>query len=71
MNEMNSAVERLEARLECQAARIDALYALLEERGVATDRRSPIEKAPRIRPRSRGPRRRPHSRIHLGTATGV
>jgi hypothetical protein len=34
MNEMNATLDRLEARLEDQAARIDALYGLLELRGI-------------------------------------
>jgi hypothetical protein len=32
MNERNSALDRLEERIEQQAARIDDLYRLLEER---------------------------------------
>jgi len=35
MNDRHSTLDRLEARLEHQTARIDELYRLLEERGVA------------------------------------
>ena len=34
MSEMHTALERLERRIEDQTARIDALYELLEVRGV-------------------------------------
>jgi hypothetical protein len=34
MNEMHATLDRLEARIEDQEARIDTLYRLLEQRGI-------------------------------------
>jgi hypothetical protein len=66
MNETHATLERLETRIEDQTARIDALYGLLERRGVL----------PRGADAGRGdaPRRPPARRaahFHLGEATGV
>ena len=84
MNDMHSALERLEARLEYQTSRIDGLYAMLEERGVATrptgvsnrsdalhDELVRIEETPLLRAGHTRPLRRPPSRLRLGSATGV
>jgi hypothetical protein len=87
MTEMSSTIDRLEARLDYQAARIDALYALLQERGVLPrpadagrgdalfDEVLELEDAPLERERrarpSRPSRTRPRTRLHVGTATGV
>lgn len=84
MNETHSALDRLEARLDRQAARIDALYEMLEQRGVLPQSVATLEgdgAEPDAHAESRDPcsvwkrtsppaRRRP-TRIHLGDATGV
>jgi hypothetical protein len=86
MDESRSALDRLEARLEHQAARIDALYEMLEERGVLPQAAATLDEEwfgaePEAHPESRDlcsvwkrtspPARRRPTRIHLGDATGV
>lgn len=84
---MHSALDRLEARLDQQAGRIDALYELLEERGVLPRNGATLDgeewlgvelKAHADPPalcsvskRTSPPARRRRTRIHLGDATGV
>jgi hypothetical protein len=83
MREMPSSVDRLETRLDCLAARVDALYSLLEARGIVPspdgevrdslfDELLQIEEAPFARER-RAPRtrRRTAGRLHVGSASGV
>ena len=69
MDEMHAALDRLEAQIEDQTARIDALYALLELRGIL-----PQPEAPDVSCGWDG-QRRPTARrarhFHLGEATGV
>jgi hypothetical protein len=67
MNETQPTLERLEMRIEDQTARIDALYGLLELRGILPRETA----APRgdEAPRRRRARRAAH--FHLGEATGV
>lgn len=81
MNEMHSTLDRLEARIDHQAARIDALYALLEARGLLQlpvdagrgdaffDELAEIEDAPIAREVQARTRRQ--ARLHVGEATGV
>lgn len=83
MTEMSSTIDRLEARLDYQAARIDALYALLQARGLLSrpadagkgdalfDDLLDVEDAPLERERHTLSSRRPGRRVHVGTATGV
>jgi len=83
MREMSSALERLEARVEHQTARIDALFRMLEARGVIPspaktgagdaffDELVQIEDAPLARERRAGPARRRATRLHVGDSTGV
>jgi hypothetical protein len=68
MDEMHAALDRLEARIDHQGARIDALYEMLELRGVL----------PRIEARDlctvkkrKSPSVRRTTRLHVGEATGV
>jgi hypothetical protein len=82
MNEMHATLDRLETRIEDQGARIDALYRLLELRGILPQRAEAgrgdalFEDEPEVLdlPSShetpRHPRRR-RAHFHLGTATGV
>jgi hypothetical protein len=83
MSKTHSSLERLEARIDYQAARLDALYRMLETRGVLPrpvragrgdalfDELFHVEEAPFARQRrERPPRRRP-ARLHVGDATGV
>jgi hypothetical protein len=80
--EMHATLDRLETRIEGQGARIDALYRLLELRGILPrgaeagrgdalfdDEREVLDlpSSHEMSPRTR--RRRAH--FHLGTATGV
>jgi hypothetical protein len=87
MDEMHSALDRLEARLDHQAGRIDALYEMLEQRGVLPQSAATLEgeecfgAEPDAHAESRDlcsvwkrtspPARRRPTRIHLGDATGV
>lgn len=85
MTEMHSSIDRLEARIDHQAARIDALYALLQARGVlprpAEAGRGDalfddlpdleVEDSPLERERRATSARPPRTRLRVGTATGV
>jgi hypothetical protein len=79
MTEMYSTLDRLEARIEHQDARIDALYRLLETRGLLpVDAEEatllediPFEDAPLCRERYGRPAGRPPHRLRVGEATGV
>ena len=87
MDELHSALDRLEARLDQQAGRIDALYELLEQRGVLPRSGATLEgegwlgaglgahaDSPDLCSMSKRPSppaRRRRTRIHLGDATGV
>jgi hypothetical protein len=68
MREMHSTLDRLEARLDYQAARIDALYRLLGTRGVLPAR---VEDEPLVREIHAAPARHAPIRLHVGDATGV
>jgi hypothetical protein len=81
MDEMRAAMDRLEARLDHQAGRIDALYELLELRGIvprsvgtargdAFDDPDTRDLCSVWKQRSR-PTMRRSSRFHVGDATGV
>jgi len=82
MNEMHSTLDRLEAKIDCQTARIDALYALLQARGLLHvpvdagkgdalfDEVAEIEDAPIAREMRARPERR-RARFRVGEATGV
>ena len=77
MNEMHSTLGRLEARIDCQTARIDALYALLQARGLLRppveggyDELAAIEDAPIAREVQARPQRR-RAGFRVGDATGV
>jgi hypothetical protein len=83
MNEMHATLDRLETRIEDQAARIDALYALLELRGILP-RRVDVGRGDALfddsaelnlscrRPERPQPTvRRAAPRFHVGEATGV
>ena len=86
MDEMHSALDRLEARLDHQAGRIDALYEMLEQRGVlpqgvaalegetwfGADPEADVEARDpcSVWKRKSRPARRP-TRIRVGDATGV
>jgi hypothetical protein len=83
MNEMQATLDRLETRIEDQRARIDALYGLLELRGILPRRADAgrgdalFDDEPEAPDLSDGweGRRRPTARraahFHLGEATGV
>jgi hypothetical protein len=86
MTEVHSSVDRLEARLDYLAGRVETLYSLLEARGIPTapvdtgrsdalfDELVQIEDTPfarETRSRPRPPRRRPVSRLRVGSASGV
>lgn len=68
MNEMQDQLTRLEARIEHQTARIDALYQALEREGIL-----PLEVAdvPFSRRSTKPPARRRTAGFRLGNATGV
>lgn len=84
MNEMHATLDRLETRIEDQAARIDALYGLLELRGILP-RRVDVGRGDTLfddesegpdlscrwqeRPQPTAHRAAPH--FHVGEATGV
>ncbi len=83
MNEMHATLDRLETRIEDQAARIDALYALLELRGILT-RRVDVGRGDALfedsaeldlsccrQERPQPTVRRAAPRFHVGEATGV
>jgi hypothetical protein len=84
MDEMHSALDRLEARIDHQAGRIDALYEMLEQRSVFPRSAAALggETWFGAEPDAEGrdlcsvwtrksrPARRP-TRIHVGDATGV
>ena len=81
---MHSALDRLEARIDHQTGRIDALYEMLEQRGMiprsaatlrgdswyGADPEAEARDLCSVWKRRSPPARRP-SRIHLGDATGV
>lgn len=83
MNETHVTLDRLEARLDAQEARIEALYGMLELRGLLPrpvgagrgdalhdeDWESP-DLAP-ARQETRAPAKRRARRMRVGTATGV
>lgn len=82
MNDITSALERLEARLDYQTTRIDALYALLVEGSILHhpshrgddelfDELIQIEDAPLARGTHASPERNPSEPLHVGDATGV
>jgi hypothetical protein len=83
MNETHTTLDRLERRIEDEAARIDALYGLLELRGILPrgsdarrgdalfdDESEELDLSCRWQGRSR-PTARPMARFHVGNATGV
>jgi hypothetical protein len=80
MSEMRATLDRLERRIEDQTARIDALYRMLELRGLPRDDAGrgdalfdelfPDEDEP-LAPRPEVPTRRRATRLHVGSATGV
>jgi hypothetical protein len=73
MTRIYPSFDRLEARIDHQAARIDELYRLLEARGIipAPDKLDRIEDAPLQRERRAAPIRHRATRLHVGEATGV
>ena len=83
MNEMHATLDRLEIAIEDQSERIDALYGLLEQRGIlprggeAPKGDALFDDEPEALDLSGGRkgRRRPAAnratRFHLGEATGV
>ncbi len=83
MSSIYPSLDRLEARIEHQAARIDALYRRLEERGVIPgpadagttdalcDELVQIEDAPLARARRSRPVRRRATRLRVGNSSGV
>ena len=82
MTEMHSTLDRLEARLDYQASRIDALYRALEAHGVRVDDVTPggdalfdalvrIEDAPLARSARRTRPVRRGARLRLGQGGGV
>jgi hypothetical protein len=84
MNETHSTLSRLEARIDNQAAQLDALYAMLYARGILPrpmdagrggvlfDELDEVEDAPLVREaRARVSRRRRGVVLRVGEATGV
>lgn len=79
---MQTTLDRLEARIDYQATRIDALYELLRERGLLPlpgdagrsdgvfEEPLEIAEAPLVR-EARATTWHSRSRLHVGTATGV
>jgi hypothetical protein len=79
----NSSLERLEARIDHQAARIDEIYHLLKARGMLSDSVAaevrgalfeefvPFEDAPLTRERRAEPTLHRSTRLRVGQATGV
>jgi hypothetical protein len=80
---MSDIHSRLEARLDYQAARLDALFRMLETAGVFPrparrgrddplfDELFQVEDSPLARKQCKAPTRRRASRLHVGNATGV
>jgi hypothetical protein len=83
MIETHATLERLETRIEDQAARIDALYGLLELRGILPrgvdagscdalfDDEPDVVDLSYRREAPRRPKARRAAHFHLGDATGV
>jgi hypothetical protein len=83
MTRIPPSLDRLEARIDRQAARIDALYRTLEARGIIPgpadagrgdaffDELVQIEDAPVVRERRARSVRRRAVRLHVGNSTGV
>jgi hypothetical protein len=83
MNEMHDQITRLEARIDHQAVRIDALYAAIEREGIfprpVTGSRPgeppeagwEVAAVPPRKQRRKLPSRRRAPGFHLGNATGV
>jgi hypothetical protein len=83
MSDTQSSLERLEARLDYQAARLDALYRMLETASVLPrparrgrsdaffDELFHVEDSPLAREQCEPAKRRRSSRLHIGDATGV
>ena len=83
MSDMQSSLERLETRLDYQAARLDALYRMLETAGVLPrparrgrgdalcDELFQVENSPLARQQRKPAAKRRASRFHVGDATGV
>lgn len=84
MTDKQSSLERMEARLDYQAARLDALYRMLETAGVLPrparrrgrgdaffDELFQVEDSPLAREPRKPPAKRRASRFHVGNATGV
>lgn len=84
MTEVHSSADRLEARLDHLSARVEALYSMLEARGILTkpadtasgdalfDELVQIEEAPFARERRAVPtRRRTPTRLRVGSCDGV
>ncbi len=83
MSDMHSSVERLETRLDYQAARLDALYRMLETAGVLPrparrgrgeaffDELFQVEDSPLARQQREPRAERRAARFHVGNATGV
>ena len=70
MNEMHATLDRLERRVEDQGARIDALYRLLEVRGILP-RDVDAGRADALPREEQRRTRRRAAHFHIGTATGV
>lgn len=82
MSEMHSTIDRLEAKIDYQTARIDALYALLQARGLLHlpvdagkrdalfDEPADVEDTPVTR-ETQARHERPRARFRVGEATGV
>jgi hypothetical protein len=83
MSDLEDKIDRLEARIDHQAARIDALYRALEREGIfprpetgmppdasSADAAWEVADVPANRQRTPAPVRRAAG-FHLGTATGV
>jgi hypothetical protein len=84
MNEMHATLDRLETRIEDQTARGDALYRLLELRGILPrrvdvgrgaalfdDDSAELDLSCRWQERPETTVRRAAPRFHVGEATGV
>jgi hypothetical protein len=84
MSEMHATLDRLETQIEDQAARIDALYALLELRGILPrradvgrgdalfdDESEGLDLSCRRQERPQPTVRRAAPSFHVGEATGV
>ena len=76
MTNRHGSLERLESRIDYQAARIDELYRMLELHGIArpvdAGRRDVLdEDAPLTAEQFERATRPPATRLRVGTATGV